>query len=70
MRKNLAGWDRGLRVFAAIVLAGVALAGPLTTTWRLVLGGKAVYLLLSALVGTCLGYRLMGRSTCPVRSVT
>ena len=30
------------------------------------LGVSGVYMLLTALGGTCLGYRLMGVSTCPV----
>ena len=32
----------------------------------LALGGGGVYMLGTALVGSCLGYRLMGISTCPV----
>ena len=48
------------------MLAGVFLA-PLPLLVRvLALGGGAAYLLGSALVGTCLGYRLIGVSTCPV----
>ena len=31
-------------------------------------GLMGVYMLFTALAGTCLGYRLMGRSTCPLES--
>lgn len=40
---------------------------PLSLTVRvLALGMGGAYMLWSALAGTCLGYRLMGVSTCPI----
>jgi hypothetical protein len=33
---------------------------------RWALGLAGVYVAMTALVGSCLGYRLMGRSTCPL----
>ncbi len=32
----------------------------------LVFGGMAAYILMTALSGTCLGYKMMGMSTCPL----
>lgn len=50
----------------ALALAVAAVFAPLAAPLRFgVFGGMAGYLLFTALAGTCLGYRLMGRSTCP-----
>lgn len=68
MRKNLAGWDRGLRSLAAALMLVAAFEAPVSVTSRSLLVGSALYLLYSALAGTCFGYRLMGKSTCPERS--
>jgi hypothetical protein len=65
MMKNLAGWDRGLRGFGALALLAAFWHAPISTVWSLVLLGNAAYLAFTALAGTCLGYRLMGKSTCP-----
>lgn len=67
MTKNAGNLDRGGRVVLAVVLALGAVFAP----WPLVVGVAAlalpgVYLFVSALAGTCLGHRLMERSTCPV----
>jgi hypothetical protein len=66
MTKNLGSLDRWLRVLAALALGACAVVGPFSLPVRLgVFGLNAAYLLWSALAGTCVGYRLMGRSTCP-----
>ena len=58
--------DRGLRVVGALALGVCALVAPFSLGVRLgVFGLNAAYLLWSALAGSCVGYRLMGRSTCP-----
>ena len=49
---------------AGLVAAGVV--APLPWLGAAAAGGTGVYLLFTALAGSCLGYRLMGRSTCPV----
>lgn len=68
MIKNLGTADRSLRVVAAGLMAACAALAPWSPTVRYgVLGATAVYMLLTALVGTCLGYRLIGKSTCPTR---
>jgi hypothetical protein len=49
------------------MLAG-ALVTPFSFAVRvLVFGGTGAYMLMTALSGTCLGYRMMGLSTCPLR---
>jgi hypothetical protein len=66
MQQNLSRMDRVLRFVAAAVLAGGAWAAPLPWAVRSVgMGLSAVYLLFTAFAGTCLGYQLMGISTCP-----
>lgn len=66
MTRNLGSLDRGLRVLAALALGVVAVVGPFSLGVRLgVFGLNGAYLLWTALAGSCLGYRLMGRSTCP-----
>jgi len=67
MKRNLAAWDRGLRIVIGIVLILAAVWAPLSWPLRLfALGGTGAYLIVSALAGTCVGYHLMGQSTCPV----
>ena len=67
MRKNLGTVDRMLRLVAAVPLAACALLAPLIAPVRLIaFGVPAGYMLMTALAGTCVGYALMGRSTCPV----
>lgn len=66
MTRNVGTIDRVLRVTAAIASGLAAALGPLELAPRLALGGTAAYLLWTALAGSCLGYRLMGRSTCSV----
>jgi hypothetical protein len=66
MTRNAASWDRALRAFGGIALVMGAVVAPLPWVVRaLVLGAGGAYLLGTALVGTCLGYKLMGISTCP-----
>jgi hypothetical protein len=65
MKRNLGNGDRLLRVLGGVALITCAVVAPLSLAARLAVFGVAGgYLLLSAFVGTCLGYALMGRSTC------
>ncbi len=71
MTRNLGSLDRILRVSGAMAAAVYAVTGPFSLAIRLgVFAATAVYLLATALVGTCLGYRLMGKSTCPTEERT
>jgi hypothetical protein len=66
MTKNVGTVDRMFRGLGAAVMVACAILAPLPTAVRLPLfGGTALYMLFTVLSGTCLGYRLMGRSTCP-----
>lgn len=65
MKRNVGTMDRMARtVGGGAMIAAVALApvSPALLVGGLAMGG---YLLATALAGTCVGYRLMGRSTCP-----
>lgn len=71
MKQNVGKSDRILRVLAGLALLSCAFLAPFPLAVRMAaFGASGAYLLLSALVGTCLGYRLMGRSTCPAQSRT
>jgi len=66
MTKNVGNWDRALRGIAAMASFTCSVMAPLPLTVRAVaFGGMGAYLAFTALVGTCLGYRIMERSTCP-----
>lgn len=67
--QNVGTFDRALRAVASIGLGVFAVFAPWPAWVRLLaLGGTSVYLGITALAGTCLGYRLLGRSTCPVQT--
>jgi hypothetical protein len=67
MKKNVGGIERAMRGFAGAVMLSAGLWAPLPWAVRLVgLGAMGAYMLFTAVAGTCFGYRLMGRSTCPV----
>ncbi|MCP3097814.1 DUF2892 domain-containing protein [Myxococcus sp. K15C18031901] len=67
MKRNVGNLERLFRALGGLVLVTCAAMVPLPLPVRLgtfgVLGG---YMLFSALAGTCFGYALMGRSTCPL----
>jgi Protein of unknown function (DUF2892) len=65
MKQNAAAWDRALRAVAGVVMLACSIFAPLPLLVRAAaLGVGGAYLLVSALAGSCLGYRLMGISTC------
>jgi hypothetical protein len=66
MQKNLGRNDRASRALAVVGLMTCSIFSPLPLLWRVSgFGLMAVYLLYTVLSGTCLGYALLGRSTCP-----
>ena len=66
MTRNAASWDRVLRALGGVAMMVGGVFAPLPLLVRvLALGGLGIYLVGTALVGSCLGYRLMGISTCP-----
>jgi len=65
MKQNVARRDRALRAVAGCgMLAGSVLAPFPWAVRLLALGGGGLYLLATALFGACLGYRMLGISTC------
>jgi hypothetical protein len=59
MEKNVGGVDRILRIIVGLGLISLVFVGP-QTPW----GWIGVIPLLSAIVGFCPAYRLIGLSTC------
>ena len=67
MNRNVGNKDRILRVLGGLALGGCALFAPLPLVVRVVaFGGMGAYVLFTAIAGSCLGYRLMGKSTCSI----
>lgn len=66
MTRNVGNGDRIMRALGGASLLTCSLLAPLPLAVRVgVLGPMGVYLLVTTLVGTCIGYALMGKSTCP-----
>jgi hypothetical protein len=63
---NVGTFDRVARALAAALAVTAAFTLPLAGAWAVGLGATGVYLLGTAVAGTCLGYRLLGKSSCPV----
>lgn len=65
MSKNLGSLDRFLRALAALSLLSCSVLAPFSLTIRLLAFGlPGAYFLFSTMTGTCLAYRMLGRSTC------
>jgi Protein of unknown function (DUF2892) len=64
--QNLGPFDRVVRLIAAVPLATCAFLAPLGPLVRgLAFGAPAIYLVVTGLGGACLGYHMMGKSSCP-----
>jgi Protein of unknown function (DUF2892) len=69
MQKNVGKSDRGVRGLAVVGLSSCAIYSPLPPLVRVpVFGLLAAYLLYTALSGSCLGYALLGKSSCPTQA--
>jgi len=67
MKRNVARWERIARALAGGGLLAGSFWAPLPPLARLLaFGGGGIYLLATALAGTCLGYKMLGISTCPI----
>lgn len=67
MKRNVGNGERVIRVVGGLALVTCAVMAPLSLAVRVAaFGVTGAYLLISAFAGTCLGYTLMGRSTCSV----
>ena len=68
MKQSAASCDRILRAIAGLTMITSSFLVPLPLLVRvLALGFGGVYMVATTLVGTCLFYKLMGLSTCPVQ---
>ncbi|HKY41406.1 MAG TPA: DUF2892 domain-containing protein [Polyangiaceae bacterium] len=65
MRKNVGSLDRILRGVSALSLLSCSVLAPFSLTIRLLAFAlPGAYLLLTAVAGSCVGYRALGKSTC------
>jgi len=62
---NVGTADRVARTLAGAMMLLAAILIPIPFVGRVGLAAMGLYLFGTAASGTCLGYRLMGRSTCP-----
>jgi hypothetical protein len=68
MKQNVARRDRVIRAVAGVGMLAAGVFAPLPALVRLLaLGGGGVYMLATAVFGACLGYRMLGISTCRTR---
>jgi len=65
MSANVGRFDRVARAAAAAALLLGSLAAPLPLAARLGLGAVGLYAAITVIVGRCVGYSLLGLSTCP-----
>ena len=66
MKRNIGKSERAVRGLAAAGLLSCSVMSPLPLPVRLAaFGATGLYVLFTALSGTCLGYALLGKSTCP-----
>jgi hypothetical protein len=68
LKRNVGDIERIFRALGALSFVLAALLAPLPLPARGVGLGLGAYLMFTALAGTCLGYRLMGRLTCPLQA--
>ena len=67
MKLNVGPLDRWLRALGGVALAVLVLVLSVPLPLRVLGVVQGGYLAVTALVGYCLGYRLLGRSTCPLQ---
>lgn len=68
MKRNVGNAERFVRAAGGSALLLCSAVAPVPWWARVFLmAGMGGYLLVSALAGTCLGYTLLGKSTCPTR---
>ncbi len=68
MSHNLGNVDRIARLLAALGMLIASVTAPVQFSFQVGLALMGVYMIITALVGTCLGYKLIGVSTCPIKA--
>ena len=66
MTSNVGGFDKIARIVVGVALIAFALLAPATISWKWI-GWIGVVPLLTALVGFCPAYALLGLNTCPMK---
>jgi hypothetical protein len=69
MTTNIGGIDRVVRIIVGLALIAFALFGPADIAWKWI-GWIGVVPILTALVGWCPAYSMVGLSTCPMKPRT
>ena len=65
MTQNIGTRDRTVRAVASLVFFACTVAAPFPIHVRIfAFAIPGIYMMGTVLVGTCVGYKLMGRSTC------
>ncbi len=66
MMTNVGGIDKILRIVVGLALIAFALFAPATISWKWI-GWIGVVPVLTALMGFCPAYTLLGINTCPAK---
>ncbi|GIU70034.1 MAG: membrane protein [Candidatus Woesearchaeota archaeon] len=67
MKKNVGNMDRIIRIVLAAILAGLYFGGIVQGTLGIILVVLAVVFTLTAAIGFCPLYTLVGLNTCPAK---
>ena len=67
LNPNLGNADRTIRAIAAVAMLIASFTTPVPLMAAVGLAVTGVYMIGTSLVGTCLGYKLIGVSTCPIK---
>jgi hypothetical protein len=67
MKHNVGSLDRILRLLVGIAMLVSSVVAPVSLSIAGAIGLTGGYMLFTSLAGTCLGYRMIGRSTCTTR---
>jgi hypothetical protein len=67
MKTNVGSMDKVIRIVLALIFAGLYFTGTVTGTLGLVLVILGGVFLVTALVGFCPLYAMVGMNTCPVK---
>ena len=68
MKKNIGTTDKIIRVIAAILLAVLYLTGTVQGILGIIFLIIAIVLVITSLTGFCGLYKILGMSTCPVKT--
>jgi hypothetical protein len=63
MKKNIALGERLIRMVVGVALLILVLVKDMAYPWNYIVLGLSVFLMITALIGTCLVYRLFGIDT-------